>query len=559
MTDENKEKIELGPIMPKRYPEELEKLAKEIEEVKEGKRTDFSPEFKIAEETAPEKPGEAAKPEAEKPAEPEKPKSKKERKPRVKKNKEPKLEEVEKSLESTPASAEAPADKPMVEKPAEEAAKKEVVAEKKVEEPIPDDVTLVTDSSESPEPESGEPENPNFSTEEALNDREFLEFLTKYPDAEKIDPGSHKREIEKRHKVFQSSKVLGNLVGEFYNHEAGKELELPIGAEMNQRMLEAVEREAIASPESLIKRAQEITEYESLKENIAAFDKHLTEFGGASNREEAVKFIGEKLQKLGKEKHQKKISAGFLGFINPENNPIAGWWFQKMMTEEEKAWRKQIREAPKGKRKEIFAELDKKIEAFAKAKTELEKVNESGMRHRFDDLRQELFQKFEPTKMLFEDLQRRAATSLNNLLKKAIHGIPGIQKIEAAKEYLEKLRVLHKKFAFDIFDPQAFENQIDQRFEEIVESLVRENVKGFKITSKPLEKMLSEFSGMIGKESSERNKQSVFSAIVSAIDKTIDHLQASGRGKPAAENKESIAKKILLQAVKAKLLAELTK
>ncbi len=439
------------------------------------------------------------------------------------------------------------------EKPAEQPAEQlaEMKAEVK-EEPIEAEKPV-------PEPESGEPENPAFKTEEALNDQEFLEFLTKYPDAEKIDPGSHQREIEKRHKVFHACKVLGSVVGEFYNKEAGQELGLPIEKEMSRKMLDTVEREAIADPESLIKRAQEIVEYENLKNDTTALDKQLAEFGGVSNREDALQFIEEKLHKLSKEKHQKRISVGFIGFINPENNPIAGWWFQKMMTEEERAWHKQIREAPRVKRKEIFAEIDKKIEAFAKAKEELEKVNEVGMRRRFDDLRQELFQKFEPTKMLFEDMRHRAVKNIGDLFNKAIHGVPGIKKIEEARQYLEKLRVLHKKFALDVRDQDAFALQLDRRLEELVDGLVRENIKGFKITSEPLKKMLSEFSKLVDKGSGVESKQALLIAIVSAIDKAIDHLKESGRGKPAAEGKEAMMKKILLQAVKVQLLAELTK
>lgn len=399
---------------------------------------------------------------------------------------------------------------------------------------------------------TGNPDDPHFAYEKVFNDEKFLEFLGRYPDArqvaENIDPELHQKEIEKRHKVYEAQVVFGQASLNFYKKEAAEALGLPLSEELSKVFLKNIEEEAIKDPGFLLEKANELVEYERLKRDKGEWERHIREMGGAENQVEALNKLAAKEETLKKEKLTKKLSVGAWRFLNPENNPLFGplWWvFNKRMTAEEKEWRKNIQKVPKGQRSEVFRKIDKEIEEMAKFKKEIV---------RFDELKEGLFDNFEPVKDVFEVLKKKTLHRLHEMIQAKKTGIAGMKNLEDAQRYLEKMKQGREVLGLQDFRPEVFQTDIDKRLELLVEEMIGRHIQKFKISSKPLESLLSGFTKLIDRDSDPKNRSMVVATVVGAIDKALSAFKASEKSGVTEKSRSEIAKAILLQVVKAQLL-----
>lgn len=402
----------------------------------------------------------------------------------------------------------------------------------------------------------GEPANPNFDYEKILNDEEFLNFLAKYPDAEMVDPHLNKREIENRHRVYEAKNTLGAELAMIYLDEVAPEFGLPKDGGVTSRVVEALESEAIENPDNLIKKAKELGEYSRSRVEVAQKNERIVELVGKDLMEDSVK-LAEAERKATRERSIKKNAIGWRGFFNVRNSELMGGFFRGMMTEEEREWHEQARLPDLNRkdryaaREKMFAEVDKRIAEFAEATKLLKETRKADQF--FAELRKEIVAGFIPTKLLFEEVQRKAGEALNDMLNKPERGLAGFKKIEEAQQYLERLKVGKKKFNLENLDPEAFQGEIDKRLDEIAQGLIRKHVAEFKISNKPLGSLLAGLYDLINKEKNPRNRTNIIETTIEVVDQSINGLKKEISAKKSEGAQAEIAKMYLLQVAKKKL------
>ncbi len=557
MAEENKEKngpdpIELTePVPESKYPEELDKLAKEIQEMKEGKRESFSPEFgsTAGEKKADtEKKGEKSEQELKEAPAPV------EKKKRVYKKRAPKnapFEEVlpaeEKTAEPrelTPEAIEKDPDNYFVDNEEAAAQAAESVKEK---EPPKD-----AESEEIPMADFRRVEgkaSSKFKIEEALNDPKFVEFLASYPDAEKLDPTSHEREIENRHKAFRAQGSLGQQFIDFYKKEIGENIGFSLDAGTQDKIIAEIRDEAVRNPQLLIERAQNMADFERLRTNNRRWEEQIEVLGGRDNRDEVLKKISQQESLLKRELSQKKLSVFMEGIFHPASVPLIARFLRKLMPEQELRWHREITGAPRSERQKLFGEIDQKIENLAQLKNEL---STGRAKEQFNALRQEVFHNFEPVKNFVSSLPERINRRVAEMTER-VTGVGGIKEASEIKKYIEKVRSTEKSLGGEELLSGHASMELAERVNKLVENLVRKHIAESKIENKPLEDLLTGIEGVFSRIDNPEERIDIFVAVDEAIEKAIKDLQSNAGEITPKEKSPRAAKTILLKVIQQKL------
>ncbi len=616
------EKFELEPITPAKYPEELNKLAEEIEEMKSGKRDSFSSEFGVDGGESSEK--------KERPME-EKPKTHApvEKKKRVYKKRAPRNAPFE---EVTPEQEVAPLEE-VVPKSEEEAgapvsvgdvlvkgAYRRKVIEVDIDEKSPGGGTVKTEDLTTPglqidtinfqkvkeqfqvegkEKKGGldpavmeknpddyfvpdketaeraaapaeerapadEPEeipmaefrraegraSSQFKIEDAFNNPKFVEFSGSYPDAGKLDPVLNEREIENRYKAFRAQEFLGKELVEFYQKELGEKTGFNLDAATQEKILEEIRDEAIRNPQMLIERGHALADYQRLKENNERWKRQIEDLGGQENRAEVLKKIAQKESLLKSEKGQKKLADFMEGIFHPASAPFIGRFLRKLMSEQELRWHREITGAPKSERENLFRDIDKKIEDLAGLKEELATGK---TKERFNALRQEVFQNFEPVRSFIDSLPVKIAEKVAAMTEGLTASAAGLKKAAEIKKYIEKVKDTEKSLGGEELLSERAQLELAQRVNKIVENLVHKHISESKIENQPLKDLHAGIEGMLSKTDDPQERMDLFLAVDEAIGKAIKDLQTKNEALTPKEKSSRNAKTMLLKVVQQKL------
>ncbi|TSC82519.1 MAG: hypothetical protein G01um101419_565 [Parcubacteria group bacterium Gr01-1014_19] len=554
MAEENKEKnspdpIELTePVPESKYPEELDKLAKEIQEMQEGNRKSFSPEFASKEKkNKPDLEKEAGEsPAVSEPAEKKK-RAYKKRTPKSAPFEEvlPSEEKTAEPRELTPEAMEKDPDNYFVDdeetaaRAAESAKEAELLKKDEELEEIPmADFRRVEGRASS-----------KFKIEEVLNDPKFVEFLASYPDAEKLDPMSHEREIENRHKAFRAQEILGQQFIDFYKKEIGENIGFNLDAGTHDKIVAEIRDEAVRNPELLIERAKNMEDFERLRKNNQRWEEQIEVLGGRDNRDEVLKKIAQQESLLKKELGQKKLAVFMEGIFHPASIPLISSFLRKLLPEQELRWHREISSAPRSERQKLFGEIDQEIENLAQLKNEL---STGKAKEQFNALRQEIFHNFEPVKdfvsSLPEKINRRVAE-----MTERVTGVGGIKKASEIKKYIEKVRSTEKSLGGEELLSGHASMELAERVNKLVEDLVHKHIAESKIENKPLEDLLTGIEGVFSRIDDPEERINIFVAVDEAVEKAIKNLQANAGEITPKEKSSRAAKTILLKVIQQKL------
>ncbi|MEK7640899.1 MAG: hypothetical protein AAB389_02795 [Patescibacteria group bacterium] len=558
MADPKPEEIKLEPITPTKYPEELDRLAKEIQDMEKGKRKDFSPEF-----------GAIQKPKEEKPVPTQELKEAPapiEKRKRVYKKRAPKnapFEEVTPEQEVAPLEEIIPEGekKATAEKSAEP---RELTPEAMEKDPdnyfVDDEETAERAAPSAKEPEEEIPmaefrrvegkASSKFKIEDALNDPKFVEFLASYPDAEKLDPASHEREIENRHEAFRAQEILGKQFIDFYQKEIGEKVGFNLDAGTQEKIATEIREEVIRNPELLIARAITMEDFERLRSNNERWEKQIEDLGGHDNREEVLKKVAEQESLLKKEKAHKELADFMEGVFHPASIPLFGRFLRKLMPEQELKWHSEIYGKPRSERENLFRAIDKKIEDMAGLKEELAKGK---TKERFNALRQEVFQNFEPVKDFVASLPVKIAKKVASMTEGVTGGAAGLKKAAELKKYIEKVKNTEKSLGGDELLSEHAQQELAGRVSKLVENLVSKHVAETKIENKPLENLFAGIDGVLSKIDDPQERADIFVAVDEAVEKALKNLQTKTEAATPKERSSRAAKAILLKVVQQKL------
>ncbi len=414
-----------------------------------------------------------------------------------------------------------------------------------------------------------EQEGDKFDVSEALNNKDFLEFLTKYGDAESFDSSeANTQEIEKRFQSFESKNASAAALKAFYKKEVIEKT--IIGGEAKgweKPVDEYIEKVAIENPElmtliheTLYKKQEAEKEIESRtleikdilrliagKESLEimkfslkdALERSADQARDLLNLEKSKKeALVRQSEKAGRLVEIKRSMTGVRGLFNFKNFAVIGWIFRNPEEREAKRRPKQELEAiAKILEKSLKKSEEKKLpelESNVKILTEvLETEKLAGMA-------KAVLLDILPTGQMVKE---KAAQHVSKFMESLISSKG---KKELGEKPLEELLSIKKSLEDAVSEGEALKimeqvdgektekamGQLEVAIENRVTKEIMDSVFSAKLKSRPLEEMEKIIKGYLDKPLNESAK------------KALELILKSPRVSP---EKKILLKKILLE------------
>lgn len=340
--------------------------------------------------------------------------------------------------------------------------------------------------------EKAEFEKEEFSYDKVYNNKEFLGFLSKYEDVESLEfTEENKEEIAKRFESFENKKFLETNITELYKSRVETAFGMPLDEEAESKIAESLEKEALDNPERLERRVMEVRTFFELTKRYNEAEAAMERYGGKENHEEILKTTEEAKAEAEKKKSVAEWAVGIKGSANPKNWTTLGWLLRKFEDREVTELRKEIREAPKKKRLEVFNDIDNRIDYLTKKEEFIKNypTKQEMIKDYFDQFNKEIFANFEASKYIFEKIQEKAADKLQTLI---LNPEEGLKSLDEASEYIEQIESAKKIFSPESLkdlDLEAFKNGIDFKVLQLATDQVKKLVRRFNIENGPLDNL----------------------------------------------------------------------
>ena len=321
-------------------------------------------------------------------------------------------------------------------------------------------------------------ETPAFNVDKALNNKKFLEFLTKYDDAEdlNLDEEASTEDIEAikvRYEAFESMSSLSRSLKGLYKGEIADKLGVKLGDKEVEDVDAYLETLVLEDPEQIADLTAEFERQAQLRVDTVA-------------RQQELRTIKRELGAYAENENELELAAKTAGFFNKKNAFVFGWFFR---TKAENQARKAMIEEY-GSLKEAKQHFDQMIELQAS----VEEVEEAMARFKeeADNGRLWVLENLEVT----EGLVNKAKEQAQEDLKKLAEGTD-LKDLDKAVEIFDRLAA---------GDSDSFENltegleadfgsKLDQAVHEKVSAEMIQAVNGLpdSLALSSLEKVLKKF------------------------------------------------------------------
>lgn len=416
-----------------------------------------------------------------------------------------------------------------------------------------------------------------FDINTALNNREFVDFLGRYEDAEEVE-GLGETEIKARYEAFQDRNTGEKLLTELYNEDIKENLDVDLSPEAKTALRDFLYEEARDNPEALKERVGELKRYKELKGTVQELDLEIESLGGRENKEAALFKLEEKEKELTARTPSKwyytsapgelmrkaakflshptslgfyagtaaffaspVFGAAFLGFGGAKVfSKLAERGAFGQQTKEEMTTRKRLGSMPKEERVKFFEGIDEKVKKIAKVREVLKADTLETQKEGLRELKEKLFGGFEGTKRVY---QVALAQSLEKISALAQEGVKkqDVSSLETAQKKLEKYAGAREKivaqqgeeFEAEELSDEAAENiraDLNQRIETVTSAVMNKGIAELKLGSRAftdLEKILKPYTekARIGSKEGTEIRGFISDTISETIGKFIEEIK----------------------------------
>lgn len=242
---------------------------------------------------------------------------------------------------------------------------------------------------------------PAFSVDKALNNKKFVEFLTKYHDAEGLDldeeaSSDDVEELEKRYQAFESMSGLTRSLKGLYKGEIADKVGIKLGDKELENVDAYLEQLVLDNPEKINDLAAEFERRAQLKQDIVA-------------REQEIRAAKRELSDYAAVETELELAAKTTGFRNKKNLFIFGWLFRS----------KAENQARKAMKEEYgsLGDAKKHFDRMVELKATVGEVEDAlaGVKEEIDNNRQDVFDDVDVTEDLVNRAKEQAQEDLKNL------------------------------------------------------------------------------------------------------------------------------------------------
>lgn len=396
------------------------------------------------------------------------------------------------------------------------------------------------------------PKEEKFELKEAIQDKDFFNFLAEYApeNIEALDAA----EIEKFQEAYKASKEIKNFYKDIIEKDTGVKLE-----DKDFRTLEVYfVNQIYTNPAELKQARQFLREFYTLPEIIAGKEKQFADLGGQEAIELAKARVYSSgllldrknmlIEQLEKKRELSKDVHGFRGFILLNNWPILGKFFRTKEEEEAyqkttEEWRKEINALnseikslteEKEKYQEIQKEATKLDEELATAKDKAEALTHSFLQGGF-----------EPAKNIFDITKEKLKQRI------AVVADPNRASIKDLEKGLEEVQKLSTTEIVKFTDTElkGFEKQINDALEYKVSSEIVEKLEKMPISKiGPLRAVDELVSQYFKKEKigSKTKRQEIEELVKKALLQYIKKTKPEAGETPQSFKAKKIAAKLLI-------------
>jgi len=324
-----------------------------------------------------------------------------------------------------------------------------------------------------------------FNLYAKLNDKAFVEHLSKYPD--ELEPNEANEDLfEARYEALkyknEASKELKKIYKEVITQETGIKLE-----ESDLKCIDTfLEKAAIEDPEAIKDFLDSSKNYRATLVEISRLEKRFEDFKSKSDLEKKRDVL---------EVAKGSAKEGVWDVRKWKASPLLGWYFR---SDDDKAAISKAKDVYGISLGQVVSEYQETV-AQLKTLEELEQLKKESS-DRFRVLQSALFDEFPPAKKLLKIVQDKAKNLFTEYEKTG--EIPALVEIEKRYATFEKTRETGSLSAFDYmegFDASQFEKDLSKRFETSLCTDMEKAVKDFSLTGTPLSTMESVLKKFIDK------------------------------------------------------------
>lgn len=161
--------------------------------------------------------------------------------------------------------------------------------------------------------------NEVFDIDKALNEKGFVEFLAKHPDAEILDMNDGEK-ISKRFDTFKSKETVKKELKNLYSNKIQAELGVKLEGNDLTAIDVHIEKQALENPDEIEILKDRISTFSEFPKVISELEHVINELGGAEN-------LRNKLGELVVDANSLKDSMGAMGIVGEFK-----WAYSKMFS-----------------------------------------------------------------------------------------------------------------------------------------------------------------------------------------------------------------------------------